>query len=130
MLWGVVKKKKVKKMYIKQMVSKMECPKSKSNYKNLIRKFGVNIRNIENAPCLFKYVVMISTSVLFYKRNPKTCHIVFEFFYLSCIYVDIILYLFLNETNSVFMNYICYKFHKFLNIKIQKSFKNQPEHWF
>ena len=31
------------------------------------------------------------------------------------------------------MNYICFKFHKFLNIKKQKqyekSFKNQPEHW-
>ena len=39
-----VQKKKRKNIYIKQMVSKMECPKSKSNYKNLIRKFGVNIR--------------------------------------------------------------------------------------
>ena len=71
---------KEKKMYIKHMVSKIECPKSKSDYKNLIIKLGVNIRNIESIPCLFKYVVIIATSVLFYKRNPKTCHIVFEFF--------------------------------------------------
>ena len=71
---------KEKKMYIKQMVSKIECPKSKSNYKNLIIKLGVKIRNIESIPCLFKYVVIIATSVLFYKRNPKTCHTVFEFF--------------------------------------------------
>ena len=69
-----------KKMYIKHMVSKIECSKSKSDYKNLIIKLGVNIRNIESIPSLFKYVVIIATSVLFYKRNLKTCHIVFEFF--------------------------------------------------
>ena len=74
-------------MYIKQMVSKIECPKSKSNHKNLIIKVGVDIRNIESIPCLFKHVVMIATSVLFYKRNPKTCHIVFEFFLISQVYV-------------------------------------------
>ena len=62
------------------MVSKIECPKSKSNYKNLIIKIGVNIINIESIQCLFKYVVIIATSVLFYKRNPKTCHTLFEFF--------------------------------------------------
>ena len=111
------------------MVSKIECPKSKSNHKNLIIKVGVNIRNIENIPCLFKHVVMIATLVLFYKRNPKTCHIVFEFFLISQVYVQA---LYLNETNSVPMNYICSKFHKFLNIKTQKqyekSFKNQSEH--
>ena len=33
------------------MVSKMECPKSMSNNKNLIIKLGVNIRNIESTPC-------------------------------------------------------------------------------
>ena len=67
------------------MVSKIECPKS--NYKNLIIKLAVNIRNIESIPCLFKYVVIIATSVLFYKRNPKTCHIVFEFFLISQVYM-------------------------------------------
>ena len=111
------------------MVSNIECPKSKSNYKNLIIKVAVNIRNTESIPCLFKYVVMIATSVLFCKRNPKTCHIVFEFFLISQIYMQA---LYLNETNSVLMNYICSKFHKFLNIKTQKqyekSFKNHPEH--
>jgi hypothetical protein len=43
--------KEKKKMYIKQMVSKMECPKTMSNYKNVIIKLGVNIRNIESTPC-------------------------------------------------------------------------------
>lgn len=49
----------------------MECPKSKSNYKTLIIKLGVNIRNIENTPCLFEYVCVIATSDLFYKMKSK-----------------------------------------------------------
>ena len=86
------------------MVSKMECPKSMSNYKNLIIKLGVNIRNIESTPCHLNTQVQLLLQFFFYKWNLKTFHIVFEFFYLSGICVGII---------SKWNNFSAYELHLF-----------------